>query len=142
MATKEFSGREGVLSLAATSSGTAVKFGGLQDWTVTIERSDIATSHQQSSGWTIRFPGIASWGLTATCCFLSTAASVNEQDTLRSALTGESRKYFTIQNSTSTTGSQTWKGYGYVTNASFNGSQSSPQLHDFTIVGDGKLTES
>jgi len=141
MATNSFSGREAQVKVAATSSGTATKFGGLQDFTVTVERPDIATSHQESSGWVIRFPGDASWSLTAGCLFLSTGATVNEQDTLRSALTGETRKWFQIDNSTAS-GSQTWKGYGYVTGFAFNGDRTSPQLHNFTIQGDGKLTES
>jgi hypothetical protein len=141
MATGIYSGREAQLKVAATSSGTATKFGALRDFTVTVDRSDIATSHQESSGWTIRLPGIATWGVTAGCVYLSTAATVNEQDTLRTALTGETRKWFDISNSTAA-GSQTWKGYGYVTQFVFNGDPESPQLHTFAIAGDGKLTES
>ena len=141
MATNIYSGREAQLKVSATSSGTATKFGALRDWTVTVDRSDIVTSHQESSGWAIRLAGSASWGLTAGCVYLSTAATVNEQDTLRTALTGGTKKWFDIANSTAA-GSQSYKGYGFVTQFVFNGDPESPQLHTFAVAGDGKLTES
>ena len=142
MATKVYGGREAQLTVAATSSSTSpIKFGALQDWTLTVDRSDIPVAHQESSGWTMRLAGLASWNLTAACVYLSTSATINEQDTLRSALTGETRKWYAFANSTGT-GSQSQKGWGYVTNWSIAGGLESPQIHNFTIMGDGKLTES
>ena len=141
MATNVYSGREAQLTVAATSSSTTpIKFGALQDWTLTVDRSDITVAHQESSGWNMRLPGIATWSLTANTVYLSTAATINEQDTLRTSLTGETRKYYMLKNSTAA-GSQTFSGWGYVTGYGISGGLESPQLHNFTIMGDGKITE-
>ena len=143
MATNVFGGREAKLTVSATSSvaSTAgVKFGALQDWNLTVDRSDIMVVHQESSAWNMRLPGIATWSMTANTVYLSTAATINEQDTLRASLTGATRKYYMLKNSTAA-GSQTFSGWGYVTGYGISGGLESPQLHNFTIMGDGKITE-
>ena len=140
MPTKVFSGRSALIAVSASSTAP-LAFGALQGYTLTVNRSNIEVVHQDSSGWVENFPGGASWTLTADAVLLSTAAT-QEQDTLRGALSSETRKFFTITNSTVTT-DYGWKqtGYGYVTGWTWSGDQSSPQVHNFSVVGDGKLTE-
>lgn len=142
MATNVFKGRQAFLGVYGTSSGStaAVRFGAIRNYALEVTRGEIGVGNFDSSGWNIRLDGIASWGLTAETVFLSTAASVNEQDTLRGALTGGTRKYFRLKNSTGTD-SQQFYGWGYITGFTWNGAVDGPQLHNFTITGDGKLTE-
>jgi len=141
MPTKVFSGRSALIAVS-TSSTAPVAFGALQGYTLTVDRAAIEVVHQDTSGWTENFPGAGSWSLTADTMIFSTAAT-QEQDTLRTALTGETRKYFTVSNST-VAGDNGWKqgGFGYVTGFSWTGDQSSPQVQNFTIAGDGALAES
>ena len=143
MPTNVFSGRQAFLAVAATSSGTATAFGALQGFTLTVTRGNIEVFHQDTSGWTENFPGNASWGLTADTMIFSTNAT-QEQDTLRLGLSSERRQYFTIKNSTASTADSSWTqaGNGIVTGWTWSGDQSSPQVHNFSIVGDGVLTES
>ena len=142
MPTNVFSGRQAFLGVAATSSGTATAIGALQGFTLTVDRSLIDVIHQDTGSWVEHFSGHATWSLTADAMIFSTAAT-QEQDTLRSALSSEARQYFTIQNSTDSTGDSSWfqRGYGYVTGWSWTGDQSSPQVHNFSITGDGALAE-
>lgn len=138
---KVFSGREMVCSVAATSSGTLTIFGALENAELTVDRPSIDVVHQNTSGWTERLPGIATWQLTSQHAYLSTAASVNEQDTLRNAVTAGTRLWFNFSPSTGT-GGQNHRGHGYTTSYRIGGTQTAPVLHNFTIMGDGAITES
>jgi predicted secreted protein len=142
MPTNVFSGRSAFIGVAATSSGTATALGALQGFTLTVDASLIDVVHQDTSNWIERFPGHASWTLTSDNMIFSTAAT-QEQDTLRGALSSATRQYFTIQNSTDSTGDSSWfqRGYGYVTGWTWTGDQTSPQVHNFSVSGDGALTE-
>lgn len=141
MATNVFSGRSARLQTAATSSGTLVNFGALESFELTADRPSISVIHQDTSGWTQKLAGVANWRLTANTVYLSTAASVNEQDTLRSMLSSGARRWMSITASTAS-GGQFFRGYGFVDNWTMGGSQTSPVLHNFVIEGDGKITES
>lgn len=141
MATNVYSGREALIGLAATSSGTITRFGALENWEITAEAATIPVAHRDTSGYVQRLPGTVAKSLRCSCFWLSTAASVNEQDTLRSALDGRTRKWFSITNSTAA-GGQTFTGYGYV--AGWTGGaagENAAQLHGFSVDFDGKVTE-
>ena len=141
MATNAYKGREGQLLIGATSSATGVKFGAIQNFEFNVTRPEISFTHFDSSGWAQTFPGTARWTGSAQCIWLSTAATVNEQDTIRSALTGETRKFFTVSNSTGA-GSQTFKSWGYISGWTLGSPEDAPQILNVTFVGDGKYTES
>jgi len=143
MPTNVFSGRQAFLGIGANSTATSVAFGALQGFTITVDRGSIEVFHQDTSGWNENFAGNASWSMTADTMIFSTAAT-QEQDQLRDSLSSETRKYFTFKNSTASTADSSWgqAGYGYVTGWSWTGDQSSPQVQNFTITGDGVLTES
>lgn len=144
MASNVFNGRLGQLTVAGTSTGTGVRFGGVRDWNFSADSQPVDVVHQDTSGWTERIDSNSkSWSLTCGAVFLSTSASVNEQDTLRAAMKAGTRKYWTLKNSTAS-GSQTFAGYGYVTGWTWAGDipGNTPQLHGFTIAGDGAYAES
>lgn len=140
MATNVFKGRQAQLKLAATTAASQVAFGAVRNYSVEVTRPDIDVTNFDSSGWAIRLDGMATWGMTAEAVFLSTGATVNEQDTFRTALSGGTRYYFTLANSTGT-GSQTLSGWGYVTGWTWSGAVDGPQLFNLSVQGDGKLTE-
>lgn len=140
MANYAFKGREGKLLISATSSSTGTSFGGLRNWRITVTASVIDASYQENMPWQSTLPGVQSWNLTAETAYLSTAATTNEQDTLRAALIAGTRKYYTVTTSTAT-GGQSFKGWGYVTNFDIGGNNNDVQLHNFTITGDGALAE-
>ena len=144
MPTNVFSGRDVFLGVSSGSTETAVAFGALQGYNLSPDKTTIPVVHQDTSGWTENFPGHATWTITADTLIFSTAAT-QEQDTLRLGLSSERRQYFTVTNNASTaagTNSWTQAGFGYVTGWSWSGDQTSPQVHNFTITGDGALTES
>ena len=141
MATNVFKGREGKIQVAGTSVTTGTNFGAVRNFTVNVTRGEISVANFDSSGWDIRLDGIASWSFSAETVFLSTAATVNEQDTLRAAALAGTRKYFVFGNSTGTD-SQTFKGWGYITGWDWSGAVDGPQLINFSITGDGKIVES
>lgn len=141
MASNVFKGRQAFLGVYATSSGStaAAEIGAVRNYSVELTRGEIDVGNFDSSGWTIRLDGIASWGMNCETVFLSTAAT-HEQDTLRAAALAGTRKYWRLKNSTGTD-SQQFHGWGYVSGFTWNGAVDGPQLHNFSIVGDGKLTE-
>jgi predicted secreted protein len=140
MATNAFNGRLIRCQVAATSSGSLVSFGGLQGATLTLDRPEISVVHQDTSGWEQTLAGIAKWTVRARTVHLSTAAT-QEQDTLRAAALAGTRKWFAFISSTSA-GGQTWKGNGYVSGFDLDGDQTSPVMHNFSVAGDGAITES
>lgn len=141
MATNVFKGREALLKVGATTAATPVAFGAVRNYSVEVTRPDIEVTNFDSSGWAIRLDGMASWGMNAEAVFLSTGASVNEQDTIRTALSGGTRYFFSLANSTAA-GKQDFKGWGYVTGWTWSGAIDGPQLFNLSVAGDGKLTES
>lgn len=143
MATNVFSGRAGSLAVAASSSSAGTKFGGVRDWQFAADSPSIDVVHQNTSGWTERLPGnTKSWSLTCGTVVLSTSATVNQQGTLRAALAADTRKYWVFNDSTAA-GGQKFSGWGYVTGFQLAGDVpgNSPQLHTFSIMGDGAYTE-
>jgi predicted secreted protein len=135
-----FNGRSANITLSATTvAGSA--FGAVKSWQLTVSRSMVDVTSFDSSGWTERYPGMGTWEFTCQTLALATGAT-QEQDTLRSALSSETRKYLFVKNSTAASGSQTYRGWGYVSGWDLSGDESSPQIHNFTFTGDGKLNES
>ena len=141
MATNVFSGRSLRLQTAATSSGSLVNLGALEGADLEITRTKISVVHQETSGWEQQLAGIASWTLTARAFYLSTSASVNEQDSLRTSLTAGTRRWFSFTPSTGS-GGNVHRGYGFVNMGRISGDQNSAVTHNFTIEGDGPITES
>ena len=140
MATNVFNGREAVLQVSTTSTGTGGNsFGAVRSFTLTINRPEIDVGHFDSSGYIETLPGMAKGTLTAETLFLSTAAT-SQQDELRGYLSSGTRRYFFVKNTTGTN-SQTFKGWGFVTNFEWSGDLESPQLSNFQIAFDGKVTE-
>ena len=139
MAANVFNGRQAYLLVGATSSATGVKFGGVRDFRLTVNRGEVAFTNFDSSGWEITLPGIAKASLTAETVFLSTGLA-SEQDTLRAAALAGTRKYYKLQNSS---GSDTYlfSGWGYVTGFDWGGAVDGPQLQNFSVGFDGKITE-
>ena len=135
--TNTYNGRSATLKVgSSTSSQTA--FGHIKSWEITVTRDMIDVSSFDSSGWVERYNGNASWGLTAETLVISTAGT-QEHDTLRSGLSSGTRQYFIIANSTGT--SLEYSGWGFVSGWTQSGDESSPQVHNFTVTGDGALTE-
>lgn len=140
-ATKVFSGRSAKLSITATSSAAAAYVGALKNWELTATMAEIDATNFDSSGHYEMLDGIDSWEITADALVLSTAGTnYAQQASLRSGLSGHTRKYFQLLNSTGT-GSQTYKGFGYVTSWKQSGAVTDVQLSNFKIKGDGKYTE-
>ena len=142
MASNVFSGRDGTLSVSTSSTAAGSKFGGVRDWQFSGDATLIDVVHQDTSGWTERLPGNSkSWGLTCGTVILSTVGA-NQQDTIRAALKADTRKFWTFITSTGT-GGQTMSGFGYVNGFTMAGDVpgNSPQLHTFSIQGDGAYTE-
>ena len=134
-----FSGRTAFVGTAATSSGTAVKLGGLRDFNLDVTRGRIPVVHQDSGGWEESFPGRATWSATIGACLLSTSAT-QEQDSWREYLSSDARRWWSFQSSSGANKIEQ-AGYGYVTGWTWNGDQDNPILHNFTITGDGELYE-
>ena len=135
-----FNGRSASVTLSgSTTAGSA--FGAVKSFQLTVRRAMIDVTSFDSSGWTERYPSLASWEFTAQTLALATGAT-QEQDTLRSALSSETRKYLFVKNSTATSGPYTWNGWGYVSGWDLSADESSPQIHNFIFTGDGKLNES
>lgn len=140
MATNVFSGRQGSLRVGASSSATT-RFGAVQNWEVTVSRSEVPVVHTDTNGWQEQLAGIANWSLTCGTVFLSTAATTNEQDTLRGALSSGTRRYFQLYDSTGA-GGAVRQGWGFVTGYTWGAaSLDAPQLQNFTVAGDGAVTE-
>jgi len=138
--TYTFNGRTGKLKIGSSTASARAFFGAVKSWQITVSRSMIDVTSFDSSGWTERYPGFASWELTCQTLALATGAT-QEQDTLRDALSSETRKYFSVANSTVTSGPYLYRGWGYVSGWDLSGDESSPQIHNFTVTGDGKLQE-
>jgi hypothetical protein len=138
---KVFGGRAAKLSITATSSAATAFIGALKNWELTATLGEIEATNFDSSGHYEMIDGIDAWEIRADALVLSTAGTnYAQQASLRSALSGHTRKYFQVQNSTAA-GSQTYKGFGYVTSWKQGGNVTDVQLHNFVIKGDGKYTE-
>lgn len=142
MASNVFGGRKGQITIATASSVAVAKFGGLKDWELNVTVGNIPVTHQDSSAWTERLTGTRDWTFRAAMVWLSTAAT-HKQSQLRSMMSSGKRNWFTFRNSTGTgtTGSQTFKGWGFLRNWRWNGDIDQPQLFDVEVEGDGKITE-
>ena len=137
-----FGGRQGELSLGATSSAALISFGKLTNFRCFATRNQIPVTNFDSSGWEENIPGIGSWGLTAESLMMSTAASV-EHDTLRANLSAETRSWYKIANtSTTATEGYHWQGYGHLEDWDLSGGVDDPQVQNFSIKGDGPYVES
>jgi len=142
VATNTFAGREALLQYATTSTGSSgAKFGGLQDWELSIDRPSGDVIHQDTSGYVEKLPGFANSRLTAKVVSLSTSAT-QSQDDLRTSLDAETRRYYYLKTSTAASAA-VFKGWGYISSWRLSGSAAAadPQLYDFGIDFDGKVTE-
>lgn len=140
-ASKVFAGRSAKLSVTATSSAAASYVGALKNWQFKADLNEIDATNFDSSSHYEMLDGIDSWEIRADALVLTTAGTnYAQQSALRTGLSGHTRKYFQVQNSTAT-GSQTYKGFGYITSWQQGGSVTDVQLHNFVIKGDGKYTE-
>ena len=143
MASNVFGGRKGYITIASASSVSVAKFGALRDWELGVSNATIAVTHQDSSAWTERLTGTRSWTFRAAMVWLSTAAT-HKQSQLRGMLSSGKRNWFEFRNSTGTgtTGTQTFKGWGFMQNWAWNGDIENVQLFNVAVEGDGKITES
>ena len=142
MASNVFGGRKGYISIATASSVAVAKFGAIRDWELNVTATNIAVTHQDSSAWTERLTGTRDWTFRAAMVWLSTAAT-HKQSQLRTMMSSGKRNWFTFRNSTGTgtTGSQAFKGWGFLKNWRWNGDIENAQLFDVEVEGDGKITE-
>lgn len=138
---KTFAGRAGRLSISAASSQAVTKVGALRNWEFSAEMAELDATNFDSSGNYEMLDGTRKWEARAEALVLSTAdTNYGQQATLRGALSGHSRKWFQIDNSTAA-GTQRYTGFGYVTSWKQAGTKDDIQLHNFVIRGDGKYTE-
>lgn len=146
MASNVYTGRSGSLYVTVSSSGGYARLGGLRDWAFAVEPNHIEVVHKDTSGWTETIAGDGkSWGMSCGTVFLSTAASINAQNTIRAAVKSGTRSYWRLYPSTaaSTNGTdQTfYAGAGYPVGWTWGGNVGAPQLHGFTAAGDGAYEE-
>jgi len=138
MATNLRAGFSASLKVSTTSTAAGSEIGSVRNYTLTNDEAMADATSFDSSGWTERLPVKRDWSLTCEALWLTTGAT-KQQDELRGALTGGTRKYFTIGASTA---DQLFAGWGYVGQFTLSGDVNDVALHNFSIQGDGALTES
>lgn len=141
MASNVFAGRGAQILVASASSAASAKLGAVRNYTFQSDNAEMDATSFDSSGFFQMLDGIKKTSFKCETLVLSTAATLYpQQNSLRAAAIGGTRKFFFYKNSTGV-GSQTFQGFGYVTQWTQKGTQTDVQLGDFAVVFDGKYSE-
>ncbi len=143
MASNVFAGRGAQILVASASSAASAKLGAVRNYTFQSDNAEMDATSFDSSGYFQMLDGIKKTSFKCETLVLATAATLYpQQATLRAAAIAGSRKFFFYKNSTAPTGgSQTFQGFGYVTQWTQKGTHTDVQLGDFAVTFDGKYTE-
>lgn len=135
MATGGIAGRRGFFGIAATSSGTASKVGEVRSWSVNPTAAMIDMTNNDSSGWEEVIPNNRAWTMSAAAIYLSAEV---DQVLLRETLSSGTSRHFTIRPTTSA--SALWRGTGYITSYTVEGTHDGPALFNVEIKGTRAFT--
>ena len=137
MASNIRAGFSASLKVSTTSTAAGSEIGAVRNWTLTVDESLADATSFDSSGWTEQFPVKKSWNMTCEALWLTTGAT-KQQDELRGAISSGTRKYFTLGPSSA---DQLFSGWAYVGQWTLGGDVNDIHLHNFSVQGDGTLTE-
>lgn len=141
MASNVFAGRGAQILIASASSAASAKLGAVRNYTFQSDNAEMDATSFDSSGFFQMLDGIKKTSMKAEVLVLSTAATLYpQQNALRAAAIAGTRKFFLYKNSTAV-GSQTFQGFGYVTQWTQKGTVTDIQMGDFAVTFDGKYTE-
>lgn len=137
MASNVFAGYQGEILISSASSVAGATIGAIRNWQLNVTEDMADATQFGTTGWSEFLPVKKGWTFTCEAIYLSTGAT-KQQDELRSALGSGTRKYVQLYASTS---DQVYKGFAYVGGWDLGGNVNDIAIHNFSLTGDGALTE-
>lgn len=137
MASNVFAGYQGEITVSGSSSTAGATIGAIRNWQLNVTEDMGDATSFDSSGWSEFLPVKKGWTFTCEAIYLSTGAT-KQQDELRSALNSGTRKYVALYASTA---DQVYRGWAYVGGWDLGGNVNDIAIHNFSLTGDGALSE-